>query len=110
MKNIQLIADFDLSETPAGEKTKEVKELYKGARRQLIEIKLRDNDTLSKHKAAEPITIFCLAGSGTFRAGANLEDEQKLEAGTLITLEAGIEHEATAAPELHLLVTKFREE
>lgn len=40
---------------------------------------------LSKYKVSEPITVFCLAGSGTFCAGKDLEDEQKLVAGTLIT-------------------------
>jgi quercetin dioxygenase-like cupin family protein len=62
---------------------------------------------LSKHKVHEPITIFCLAGTGTFRAGRDLEHEQKLVAGTLITLEGGIEHEVIAEPEIHFLLTKF---
>jgi quercetin dioxygenase-like cupin family protein len=63
---------------------------------------------LSKHKANEPITVFCLAGSGTFRAGKDLEDRQKLVAGTLITLEPEIEHEVAAEPAIHILVTKFK--
>ncbi|CAN5446520.1 hypothetical protein BH18ACI1_BH18ACI1_24740 [soil metagenome] len=54
-----------------------------------------------------PIAVFCLAGSGTFRAGKDLEDEQKLEAGTLLTLEAEVEHEVVAEPEIHFLLTKF---
>lgn len=53
--------------------------------------------------AREPITVFCLAGKGVFRAGANLEDEQNLTAGTLITLDADIEHEVAAAPDVFII-------
>lgn len=108
MKNIVSLDNFDLGKIAAGEKNKEVRKIFDGARRQLISVVLRGGETLSKHKATEPITIFCLAGSGTFRAGKNLEEEQKLTAGTLLTLEAEIEHEVVAEPEIHILVTKFK--
>jgi quercetin dioxygenase-like cupin family protein len=49
-----------------------------------------------------------LSGEGVFRAGENLEEEQKLKAGTLLTLETGIEHEVIAQPEIQILVTKFQ--
>jgi hypothetical protein len=39
-----------------------------------------------------------------------LEDRQKLVAGTLVTLEGGVEHEVVAEPEVSLLVTKFKAE
>ncbi len=109
MKKIVLVKNLELKEISQSEKTKEVKEIFKGTRRSLIEITLRNNETLAKHKAAEPITILCLAGSGTFRAGSDLEDIEKLEAGTLLTLEGGVEHEVRAEPELRLLITKFKE-
>ena len=48
--------------------------------------------------------------SDTSRAGRDLEDEQKLVAGALITLEGGVEHEVVAEPEISLLVTKFKSE
>jgi len=86
-----------------------LRELFNGARRRIVEVLLRGGETLARHKANEPITVFCLAGGGTFRAGRNLEDECRLIAGTLITLEAGIEHEVVAEPEIHILVTKFKE-
>ena len=108
MKNIEFLDKFELGKTSDGEKSKEVKKVFDGVRRQLISVILRNDEVLAKHKANEPITVFCLAGSGTFRAGKDLEDEQKLEAGTLITLEAEIEHEVVAEPEIHLLVTKFK--
>jgi quercetin dioxygenase-like cupin family protein len=44
-----------------------------------------------------------------FRAGSDLSDEQTLVAGTLITLEGGVEHEVVAQPALDLLVTKFKD-
>jgi len=110
MKNIELLASFELNKIAAGEKSKVVKKVFDGARRQIMSVELYNNEMLSKHKASEPITVFCLAGRGTFRAGFDLEDEQKLVAGTLITLEAEVEHEVAAEPEIHILVTKFKAE
>ena len=110
MKNIEFIKTFELNEIERSEKPKDVKEIFNGVRRRMVQVNLRNNEILSKHKANEPITVFCLAGSGTFRAGRDLEDVQELVAGTLITLESGVEHEIVAEPELSLLVTKFKSE
>jgi quercetin dioxygenase-like cupin family protein len=109
MTNIKLLKNLELGGISRIEKNKEVKELFNGTRRRLVEVKLRNNETLSKHKAIEPITVLCLAGAGTFRAGADLSEEQKLIAGTLIILDGGVEHEVVAEPALDLLVTKFKE-
>ena len=109
MKNIEFLDKFELGKISDSEKSKEVKKVFDGVRRQLISVILRNDEVLAKHKANEPITVFCLAGSGTFRAGKDLEDEQKLEAGTLVTLAAEIEHEVVAEPDIHLLVTKFKD-
>ncbi len=109
MKNIELLASFELNKIVKSEKSKVVRKIFDGTRRQIISVELRNGEMLSKHKASEPITVFCLAGSGTFRAGQDLEDEQKLEAGTLITLEAEVEHEVIAEPEIHILLMKFKE-
>ncbi len=109
MKNIQLIENFDLSSEIQAEKDIQVRELFNGFRRRLVEVKLVKNGILKKHKAAEPITVFCLSGKGVFLSGKNLEEKQPLKSGTLITLEAEIEHEVIAEPEIHLLVTKFKE-
>lgn len=109
MKYIELLASFNLTEIAKSEKSKIVKKVFDGTRRQIISVELHNNEMLSKHKANEPITVLCLAGHGTFRAGKDLEDEQKLIAGTLLTLEGGIEHEVVAEPDIHILVTKFKE-
>ena len=109
MEHINLIKDIDLSANAVLEKDKEVSELFNGPFRRLVEVRLQNGATLAKHKANEPITVFCVAGSGVFRAGAELDDSQILKAGTLITLEAGVEHEVVAEPALHLIVTKFKD-
>ena len=109
MKHIELLENFELGSVTDGEANKEVKKIFDGAGRWLLSIVLRRGEVLAKHKAAEPITVFCLAGRGTFRAGENLEDELPLAAGTLLTLEAGIDHEVTAEPEVHILVTRFKD-
>lgn len=110
MKNIEFIKNFAFGKISESEKTKEVNGIFDGERRRIIEINLRGGEILAKHKANEPITVFCLAGNGTLRAGGDLTDERKLVAGTLITLESGVEHEVAAEPEISLLVTKFKAE
>jgi len=107
MKHIELIRHLDLNTNAGPEKDKQVDQLFQGAFRRIVEVRLQNGAVLSRHKADVPITVLCLSGSGTFTAGADLEDSQELRAGTLITLEAGIEHEVTAAPALHIIVTKF---
>lgn len=109
MKKIELLENFELGKISEGEKTKEVAKVFDGERRQIISVLLRKGDILPKHKASEPITVFCLAGKGVFRAGEDLEEEQQLKTGTLITLEAEIEHEVVAEPDIHILVTKFKD-
>ncbi len=98
-----------MGKIPQTEKNKDAAKIFDGSRRQMMEVTLRNGEVLSKHKAKEPLTVFCLAGNGTFKAGKDLEEQQKLVAGTLITLEAEIEHEVVAEPEIHILVTKFKQ-
>lgn len=110
MKQIELIEKFDFGDEINSKKDIEPRQLYRGSRRQIIEVKLRNNAVLSKHKSSEPITVLCLSGSGIFLAGEDLKDKQTLKAGTFITLNADILHEVCAEPELHILVTKFKQE
>lgn len=109
MKHITLIKEMAQDDPGAGEKDKSVNQLFDGAFRRIVEVRLRNNSVLSRHHADVPITVQCISGSGIFTAGKDLEDEQELRAGTLITLEAGIDHEVIADPELHILVTKFKD-
>jgi quercetin dioxygenase-like cupin family protein len=110
MKSITLLGKFGLGKIAEGKKSREVTKIFDGFRRQIISVELRNGEVLSKHKATEPITVFCIAGNGRFSAGKDLEESQELQTGTFITLEAGIEHEVIATPDLHVLVTKFKEE
>ncbi len=110
MNSITLLQNFKLGEMSDSAESPKMNELFNGSMRRIVEIKLFNNDILSKHKAKEPITVLCLSGKGIFRAGKDLEDVQDLQAGTLITLESEVEHEVSATPELHLLVTKFKAE
>ena len=110
MKNIAFIKNFVWGRVTNADKPKEVKEIFNGPRCRLMSVELRDNEFLPKHAAIEPITVFCLAGNGTFRAGEDLADEQQLVAGTLLTLAGGVAHEVVAEPDLSLLVTKFKAE
>ncbi len=107
MKHIELLGELGLDTNGDQVNDKAVNQLYNGAFRRIVEVRLRNNALLSRHHAAVPITVYCVSGTGIFRAGADLEDSQDLRAGTLITLEAGIEHEVIADPELHILVSKF---
>jgi quercetin dioxygenase-like cupin family protein len=106
---MELLKKFELGKVSTSEKDKDVTKLFDGARRQLIEVNLSNSAILSKHKSAEPITVFCLAGNGKFHAGENFENEIELSAGVLLTLDADIEHEVIAVPELKILVTKFKQ-
>lgn len=88
---------------------KKVREVCDLPHCRMVEVLLNAHDTLSKHKANEPISVLCLAGSGYFTAGPDLADRQDLEVGTVIALDAGVEHEVTADEHLRLLVTKFKQ-
>lgn len=108
MKNIELIKNLELDPKTLPAKDLEVDHLYDGSFGKIVEIRLQNGAVLSRHKADEPITVMCVSGRGVFRAGSDLEDSLEMRAGTLITLEAGVEHEAAANPALHLIVTKFK--
>lgn len=66
MKNIELIKQFELEKIPQTKKNKNAAKIFDGSRRQMLEVILRGGEVLSKHKAREPITVFCLAGNGVF--------------------------------------------
>ena len=111
MEQIVLIKDLGLGTTTGGiQRDLEVNELFNGPFRRLIEVRLKNHAVLKRHKADVPITVLCLSGLGTFKAGIDLKDSQNLMTGTLLTLEADIEHEVVADPDLHILVTKFKAE
>ncbi len=107
MKHLQLLEtlEFNLEIAPAN--GKEARVLFSRGEQRVFEVKLSNSGKLARHTASSLITVLCLAGSGVFRAGEELEDEQSLTVGTMIALDAGIAHEVSAEPALHILVTKF---
>jgi quercetin dioxygenase-like cupin family protein len=107
MKNITAVLRLEPAMTEG--KDKDASVIFNGPRRQLLEIKLQNGAVLSKHRAAEPITVLCISGSGRFFAGEDLDESVEMSPGTLVTLEPNIQHEVAAEPNIHILVTKFKE-
>ncbi len=107
MKNITAVLRLDPS--IAEGKDKDASVIFNGPRRQLLEIKLQNGAILTKHRAAEPITVLCISGSGRFFAGEDLDESVEMSPGTLVTLEPNVQHEVVADPSIHFLVTKFKE-
>jgi quercetin dioxygenase-like cupin family protein len=109
MNNIKLIKQLGFGEINGEGGDRELNELFNGPRRRIVEVRLRNGAVLARHHAIEPITVMCLSGKGIFTAGSRLESSQDLRPGTLITLEGGVEHEVSAEPDLHLIVSKFKD-
>ena len=108
MEEIKFIKNLDLTGSSEIAADMEINSLLDAPFRLIVEIVLKNNAVLKRHSADVPITVLCLSGSGIFSAGNDLEDSQEMIAGTLITLEAGIDHELIANPKIHILVTKFQ--
>jgi len=87
-------------------KDKEVEQLYEGPGRKLVQITLRNNGILEAHKAAVPITIQCVAGSGILKV-ADATEPFELKPGVLVTIEANVLHEIKANPDVLILLTQF---
>lgn len=84
-----------------------VSHLFEGESRKVVAVRLQNNAVLARHHADIPITVQCISGKGVFAAGAKLDEFQELRPGVLLTLEAGVEHEVVADPDVYVLVTKF---
>lgn len=89
-------------------KDKEVTPLFDGDRRKIVQITLRNKAILDAHKAAEPITIQCVAGKGLLIVGKEKE-EVELKVGVLVTIEPNVVHEIRALSKVSVLLTKFKE-
>ncbi len=92
----------------AAEKDLHVQKLVDDQVRTVLVISLKNGAVLSKHKAAEPITVLCFRGKATFRASESLSEVAELVEGTLIAVDPNIEHEVTAEPDAQILVTKYK--
>ena len=83
---------------------KQAKVLFEGPRRKMIELVLRNGFSLAAHRAAEPIAIQCVAGSGRLEVGGEFV---ALSPGVLVTLEANEVHAVQALPAVAILLTRF---
>lgn len=100
--------NLNLQITIGDGKNTEVTPLFDGERRKIIQITLRNEAILNAHKAAEPITIQCVAGNGLLIVGEE-KGEVKLKEGVLVTIESNIVHEIRALSAVSVLLTKFKE-
>lgn len=87
---------------------RQVVSLFTGPGRKLVQITLRNGATLAAHTAPVPITIQCVAGSGTLTV-SDQEAAVPLKPGVLVTIEPGVVHEIVAAPSVSILLTQFTE-
>ncbi len=107
MNNIKLLGRVEplASETNSD---RIVQKLVDDETKTVLAITLKNGAILSKHKADEPITVLCFSGKGEFRAGDTMSESEMLESGTLIAVDANIEHEVRALPNTQIIVTKFK--
>ena len=87
-------------------KDKQVEPLFDGPRRKLVQITLRNDAILNGHQAAVPITIHCVAGSGSLTAG-DAPESIELKPGVLVTIEPHVTHEIKSHPAVSILLTQF---
>ena len=95
-----------LQTTIGSGKGKQIEQLFSGPRRKIIQITLRNGAVLDPHKAAVPITIQCVAGTGTLKAG-DVGESIELKPGILVTIEPNIVHEIKGSPAVSILVSQF---
>jgi len=87
-------------------KDREVQTLLADPWRKLVLIRLRNGALLADHSARVPITIQAVLGKGTLRVGDSVF---ALSPGILVPVDAHVEHNVQAEPEVALLVTFFRQ-
>jgi quercetin dioxygenase-like cupin family protein len=89
-------------------KSKEVKPLFEGERRKIVQLTLRNEMRLDFHSVAEPITIECIAGEGELIIEAgDKTDKIELNPGTYITLESNVMHDVVGKPSVSIILTRF---
>lgn len=86
-------------------KEREVRTLLADPWRKLVFICLRRRALLADHSASVPITIHALLGEGTLNLAGRV---YRLRPGVIVPVDAHVEHNLQAEPELAVLVTFFR--
>lgn len=103
-KDPMTILDLQTAIEPGTDR--QVVPLFTGPRRTLVQITLRNGATLAAHNAPVPITIHCVAGSGTLTLPGQGR-AVPLKPGVLVTIEPGVVHEIVASPSVSILLTQF---
>lgn len=89
-------------------KDKEIKMLFEGERRKIVQLTLRNEMNLKWHSVPEPITIQCIAGEGEMLIKSEVQtDTLKLLPGTLITLDPLIDHDIIGKPSVSIILIRF---
>jgi quercetin dioxygenase-like cupin family protein len=89
-------------------KDREMKVLFEGERRKIIQITLRNNKRLNPHSTGEPIMIQCVAGSGELIIEVDNKNETiELTPGLLVTINGNVVHDVAARPSVSILLTRF---
>lgn len=86
-------------------KEREVHTLLVDPWRKLVLICLRQHALLADHSARVPLTIHALLGRGTLNLAGRA---YRLRPGVIVPVDAHVEHNVQAEPELAILVTFFR--
>ncbi|MFZ6032673.1 MULTISPECIES: hypothetical protein [unclassified Melioribacter] len=89
-------------------KDKEIKMLFEGERRKIVQLTLRNGRNLRWHSVPEPITIQCIAGEGDMLIKTeNQTDTIKLLPDTFITLDPLVDHDIIGKPDVSILLIRF---
>ena len=99
-------------ETEIGDgKDKEVKMLFKGERRKIVLLTLRNDMQLDQHSVKEPFILQCIAGKGELIIddGETAESIELLP-GTLVTVEANVLHDVVSQPAISILLIRLPKE
>ncbi len=109
--NAQTNNDFKVLEiqTEIGEgKDKEIKVLFEGELRKIVQLTLRNETSLQSHSVEEPFILQCLAGNGELIIGDGETAESiELLPGTYVTVEANVIHDVVSQPAISILLIRF---
>lgn len=89
-------------------KSKEVKPLFEGDRRKIVQLTLRNEMRSDFHSVDEPITIECVAGEGELMIKVgDKTDKIDLHPGTYITITSDVMHDVIGKPSVSIILTRY---
>ena len=92
-------------------KDKEVNMLFKGERRKIVQLTLRNETRLEQHSVKEPFILQCIAGKGELIIGDGETAESiELLPGTFVTVEANVLHDVVSEPAISILLIRLPKE